>query len=108
MSVLNKAIRYYSSITDTTNGKEVNLLKVLQSNIHKSIIEKLRNEPDAAKQKTIKESLPCFTVSGVFNRQNAEGLLIPSRLAAIDLDSAEGFDVIHLLQCQSSVLYLFF
>ncbi len=97
MSVLNKAISYYSSKTDTTNGKEVNLLKVLQSNKHKSIIECLRNEPDTDKQKSIKETLPCYTVSGLFTRRKAEGLILPSGLAAIDLDSAEGYDVIHLL-----------
>jgi len=106
MSVLNKAISYYSSITDTKNGIEVNLLKVLQSNKHKSIIEQLRNEPDAAKQKAIKESLPCFTVSGVFNRRNAEGLILSSGLAAIDLDSAEGFDVIHLLNELKKLPYI--
>lgn len=97
MSVLNKNISYYPSITDTTKGVDVNLLQLLQSNKHKAIIERLRNEPDAYTQKTIKETLPCYTVSGIFTRRNAEGLVKPSGLAAIDLDSAEDYDAISLI-----------
>ena len=97
MSVLNKNISYYPSITDTTKGIEVNLLQLLQSNKHKVIIEQLRKEPDASIQKAIKETLSCFTVAGIFTKRNAEGLANSSHLAAVDLDSAEDYDVIHLL-----------
>jgi hypothetical protein len=97
MSVLNKNISYYPSIIATNKGIEVNLLRLLQSNKHKVLIERLRKEPNASIQKAIKETLPCFTVAGIFTRRNTEGLANSSGLAAIDLDSAEDYDVIHLL-----------
>lgn len=98
MSILNRNVSYYPSRTDTTKGVEINLLQILQSSKHKAIIERLRNEPDTLKQKAIKETLPCYTVAGIFTRRNAEGLLKPSGLAAIDLDSAENYDAIHLIK----------
>lgn len=96
MSVLNKPISYFQSIKSTTQGVDVNLLELLNSNEHKAKILQLRNS-DAAEQKALKEQLPCFTVAGTFSRRTNDGVIQLSGLAAIDLDGAEDYDVLHLL-----------
>ena len=96
MSVLNTTISYFPGITATTQGVEVNLLELLQSNKHKEAILHLR-QSDEVNQKQLKEKLPCYTVAGTFSRRCDDGLIQPSGLAAVDLDSAEGYDTIHLL-----------
>ena len=96
MSILNKTVSYFPRITATTQGVEKDLLTLLQSNKHKEKIQQLR-QSDEAVQKQLKEKLPCFTVAGTFSRRCDEGLVQPSGLAAVDLDSAEDYDVIHLL-----------
>jgi hypothetical protein len=45
----------------------------------------------------LKENLPCFTVTGTFSRRCEEGIIERSGLAPVDLDSAEDYDKIHLL-----------
>lgn len=98
MSILNKNISYFPSIIDTNKGVKVNLLQILKSDKHQATIERLRTESNTSIQKAIKETLPCYTVSGIFTRRNVEGLLQPSGLAAVDLDSAEDYDVVSLTQ----------
>ena len=87
----------YPNIVDTYKGVEVSLLSILESNEYKPVIEKLRNESDPAIQKKIKETLPCYTVSGVFVGRNSKGLIKSSGLAAVDLDSAENYDAISVI-----------
>jgi len=96
MSILNKTVSYFPSITATTQGVEVNLLALLQSNKHKEMILRLR-QSDETMQKQLKEKLPCYTVAGTFSRRCDDGLILPSGLAAVDLDSAENYDAIYLL-----------
>lgn len=97
MSILNKSISYFPSKNDTHGGVTVNLLQILNSTKHEVIIRILRAERDETIQKQIKEKLPCFTVAGVFTRRCESGLILPSGLAAVDLDSAEDYDVTLLL-----------
>src|ERR1035437_9255460 len=97
MSVLNKIVSYFPDISSTTNGADVSLLKLLQSNKHKQKILQLRSETDEGIQKQLKDKLPYYTVAGTFKHRSNEGLLQSSGLAAVDLDSAENYDVIHLL-----------
>lgn len=106
MSILNKQISYFPSTTDTRKGISVNLLMLLQSTKHKDLITTLRSEPDLEKQGKIKEDLPCYTVTGTFSRRCEEGLLLPSGLAAVDLDSAEDYDVIPLLHELKKIPYI--
>jgi len=96
MSVLNKNVSYFPGITATTQGVVVNLLTLLQSNRHKDALLRVRHSNDAD-QKRLKEDLPCYTVAGIFSRRCEEGLIHPTGLAAVDLDSAEDYDAIHLL-----------
>ena len=106
MSILDKQISYFPSTTITRKGISVNLLTLLQSTKHKVLITSLRAEPDPEKQGKIKESLPCYTVAGTFSRRCEEGLLLPSGLAAVDLDSAEDYDVIPLLHELKKIPYI--
>ncbi len=96
MSILNKIISYFPSKSATTQGIDVNLLTLLQSDKHKERIVNLRAST-AEVQKQLKDNLPCFTVAGTFSRRCEEGILIRSGLAAVDLDSAEDYDIPHLL-----------
>nr|MBK9653137.1 hypothetical protein [Bacteroidota bacterium] len=82
---------------NTTNGVDASLLVLLQSNKHEVIIQSLRAS-DEVTQKIIKESLPCYTVAGRFSMRSKAGLLELSGLANADLDSAEDYDIISLLQ----------
>lgn len=96
MSVLDKIVSYFPSKNATSKGVETSLLSILQSDKHKNIIQHLRAS-DPIIQKTLKEKLPCFTVAGTFSHRSKEGIKELSGLAAVDLDSAEDYDVIHLL-----------
>jgi hypothetical protein len=106
MSVLDKKISYYPSINDTKRGITVNLLQLLRSTKHEVSINSLRAESDPLIQKQLKDKLPCYTVSGEFNRRCEEGLISSSGLAAVDLDSAEDYDVMHLLQELKKIPYM--
>lgn len=97
MSALDKMVSYFPNRSATTQSTTVNLLRLLNSRRHQSIIESLRNEPDEAKQKEIKDTLSCYTVSGVFKQRNRNGLILPSNLACVDLDEADKYDVFDLL-----------
>ncbi|MES2023910.1 MAG: BT4734/BF3469 family protein [Patescibacteria group bacterium] len=96
MSILNKIVSYFPSVTATTQGVEVNLLDLLQSNKHKERILNLR-QSEKELQKKLKEKLPCYTPAGTFSRRCEKGLIKLSGLAAVDLDAAEDYDIIYLL-----------
>ena len=97
MSVLDKSVSYFPSTSETRKGVSVNLLTLLRSPRHIDVIRELRAETDPDRQKTIKDKLPCYTVAGTFSRRCEDGLILPSGLAAVDLDSAEDYDVIPLI-----------
>jgi len=96
MSVLNKKVSYFPGITATAQGVGVDLLTLLQSNKHKEAILRLR-ESNEDEQKRLKEKLPCYTVAGFFSRRCEEGLIQLTGLAAVDLDSAQDYDAVHLI-----------
>src|ERR1035437_5359647 len=97
MSVLNKLVSYYPSKDETNNGVDMSLLTILNSQKHKSRIMEVRDCTDEIIQKDLKLKLPCYTVAGIFKGRRNDGLILPSGLACVDLDSAEDYDVIHLL-----------
>ncbi len=97
MSVLDTLVSYFPNRAATKQSTSVNLIRLLTSSKHQSIITRLRGEFDEAKQKVIKDSLPCYTVAGVFSQRNQQGLIKPSGLACVDLDEADKYDVIDLL-----------
>lgn len=105
MSVLDKMVSYYPSVKATTQGRNVNLLTILRSDKHKDLIQNLRCSDEQAR-KIIKETLPCFTPTGTFNRRCEEGLKELSGLAPVDLDSTEKMDKQYLLTELHKLPYL--
>lgn len=105
MSVLDKLVSYYPSKNATTQGRDVNLLTILRSDRHKDLIQNLRCSDEQAR-KVIKDSLPCFTPTGTFNRRCEEGLKELSGLAPVDLDSTEKMDKQYLLTELRKLPYL--
>ena len=106
ISILNKPVSYYPNHSATAKGTTVNLLTILHSRKHKAIIEKLRNEPDPTRQQEIKDELPCYCVTGVYGRRNNEGLITSSGLACVDLDNAENYVVLDLLNELRKISYI--
>lgn len=98
LSILDRPVSYFSSVRDTKAGTSVSLLHLLNSKKHKDRILELRDETNPERQKRLKETLPCYTVSGVFSERSANGLHIPSGLAAVDLDSIEEYDPLQALK----------
>lgn len=97
MSVLSKMVSFFPSKEATTQGIIMNLLSILQSNKHEYVIGHIRQQTDLNIRRQLKNTLPCYTVAGTFSRRCDEGLIQLSGLAAVDLDSAEDYDIIHLL-----------
>ena len=106
MSVLDKTISFFPSTTDTRKGISVNLITLLRSKKYETLINDLRAETDHGMQSKMKEKLPCYTVAGTFSRRCEEGLILPSGLAAVDLDSAEDYDVIPLIHELKKIPYI--
>ena len=97
ISVLNKPVSYFPNVRAISQGSEQNLLRLLSSDEHKTVITSLRNAP-ADKQDRLKNRLPCFTVTGVFEGgRTDEHLKLSSGLACVDMDSAEDYDALNLL-----------
>lgn len=106
LSILDKPVSYYPTINQINSGTTISLLAILQSRKHKDLIQTLRNEPDASNQKKLKDTLPCYTVSGVFESRSKEGLVLPSGLAAVDLDSVDNYQPLQVLQELRKVSYI--
>jgi len=106
MSVLHTNVSYYPSILASDSGTNVPLLSILNTSKHQSSIINIRNESNPELQKALKEKLPCFTVSGIFNRRTNNGLISYSGLAAVDLDSVEDYDPILVMQELKKIPYI--
>lgn len=96
MSILDKPVSYFPSVTETTKGVVTSLLTILKSDKHKQMVLNLRASPEEI-QKQLKVQSPCYTIAGTFSTRSAEGLIQLSGLAAVDLDSAENYDTAYLL-----------
>lgn len=84
-------VSIYKNVLDTT-GKPIELSKILnaiKSGHWKNTIEKLRVITEEKEQKAFKNTLPCFTPSGVFSTRTVEGLKEHSGILVIDIDTKE-------------------
>ena len=78
----------YVSVFDNTfakTGRTETLCAFLFAD-HAAQVEAVRNEQDPQRQKALKLSLPCATISGVFSRRDREHLEQYSGLLCIDID----------------------
>lgn len=90
-------ITIFKNITQTTNGVEIELNKVLeyiksgrwefQVNNYRELAQTLGKKHDSSK--AAKKALPYFTVSGTFSKRSDEGLLDHSGFVAIDIDGIQ-------------------
>ena len=84
-------VSIYKNVLDTT-GKPVELSKILnaiKSGHWAKTIEELRNITEEKEQKVFKNTLPCFTPSGVFNTRPVEALKEHSGVLVIDIDTKD-------------------
>lgn len=65
------------------------ILSAIQSGKWKPQIEKLRAIQDEKAQKTFKNTLPCYTPSGLFSERNAESLKSHSSVLVLDFDKKD-------------------
>jgi hypothetical protein len=74
------------------NAENVNLFDFLTDQTHKDTIAWIRRS-DKETRKTLKATLPCITVSGIFEKRSAKGLIKHSGLMCIDIDAGDNPDI---------------
>lgn len=83
---------YYGGITKIIPDENINiqeLLKELCKQTTKTLIDKIRTIEDKKERNKIKKYLPYVTISGVFEKRNADFITTQSGYAAIDIDCIE-------------------
>lgn len=99
-------VSIYKDVLDTI-GKTVDLSKILNAikNGHwAKTIENLRIIEEEKEQKAFKNTLPCFTPSGVFSTRTVAGLKEHSGILVIDIDAKENQGL--LSKCNESRQHL--
>ena len=86
-----RQVSIYKDVLDTV-GKPIELSRILQaikSGHWSKTIEKLRSISEEKEQKAFKNTLPCFTPSGIFSTRMVDGLKEHSGILVIDIDTKE-------------------
>ncbi|MBM2833775.1 MAG: ZnF protein [Candidatus Brocadiaceae bacterium] len=89
--VIDSNVSLYNNVTDT-RGKPAsfaNILEGIKCGTWAELVERLRSIKNEAEQKLFKNTLPCFTASGVFSIRNLINLVKHSDLIAIDIDAKD-------------------
>lgn len=71
---------------DDSEIETISLARALFSDAWRAKVEAVRAEKDPAKQKALKDALPCFTPAGTFRHVSRAGLQTPSRFLCVDID----------------------
>lgn len=71
---------------DDSEIETITLGHALTADTWRARVEAVRAEKDAAKQKALKDALPCFTPSGVFTHVYRAGLVRHSGFISLDID----------------------
>lgn len=88
-TIFNVQISCLKSVFDV-KGETLLLSDLLTGDKFKDVVEAVRNEKDADKQKELKKNLPCYTPSGIFGSPvNAKNLQKHSGFICIDLDAKD-------------------
>lgn len=85
---MQERVSIFANVADV-QGKEVSLstvLNAIKNGKWKDKITKLRSIKDEKEQKAYKNTLPCFTGSGVFSSRKSEGLTTHSNIMILDFD----------------------
>lgn len=86
-----RQVSIYKNVLDTI-GKPIELSKILHAikiGHWKNTIEKLRGITEEKEQKAYKNTLPCFTPSGIFSTRTVDGLKEHSGILVVDIDTKE-------------------
>jgi hypothetical protein len=85
------------------------LIELVKYGRFRKEVEKLRSVESKSEYDKIKrESLPCVTVSGTFDKRNSEGLIKHSGLIQIDFDNVNDYDSVFNQLCNDTYTYLCF
>lgn len=90
-NILDVQISFYKKITDKL-PVEANLLDLLTGkgqDEYKDAVCSVRAEVNSEKRKKLKESLPMYTISGLFTRSGGAGIYAPTSLIGIDIDEKD-------------------
>jgi predicted P-loop ATPase len=79
-------------------------LERVKNGFWKHEVEKVRCEQNNEKRKSLKKSMPCVTISGIFNHRNEIGLLKHSGFICIDIDGFNDKKQLELDQYTYSVI----
>lgn len=98
--MIEQQVSVYKDVSDV-RGKEVSLSTVLdaiKSGKWKDQITRLRSIQDETEQKAFKNTLLCFTGSGVFSSRKTEGLIAHSGIMILDFDAKDNPRIIEKRQ----------
>lgn len=84
----------FENYTSSIPYKQVNLLKCLITDKYKDEVERYRNSDNEREKKSIKSSLPCVTVSGIFTRRCESDIIIHSGYICLDIDGKDQTGII--------------
>ena len=71
---------------DDSEIETITLARALFSDAWRAKVEAIRAEKDPAKQKALKDALPCFMPAGTFRHPDNSGLIAPSGFLYADID----------------------
>ena len=92
VNIFDRNVSWFANVKKSTQPKGVTTISRIirgRNSQTRSLIEEYRKTGD----KTIKESLPCYTVSGTFNTRNEKSLISHSGIVCIDIDEDKNLDV---------------
>lgn len=85
------------------------LLEAVRFGYVQEVVETLRGTISQDEYKRIKiESLPCVTLSGIFEHRDSKGLVRHSGLMQIDIDNVEAYDPLYESICRDNYTYVCF
>lgn len=85
------------------------LLEAIRFGYVQEVVETLRGTISQDEYKRIKiESLPCVTLSGIFEHRDSKGLVRHSGLMQIDIDNVEAYDPLYESICRDNYTYVCF
>jgi hypothetical protein len=81
-------VSFFSDVSHT-KGTTKPLHECLLTSEYKHAVQRIRNETDQEKIKFLKEQIPCFTPSGIFEPRSDAGLIEHSGFICVDIDGKD-------------------
>ncbi len=86
-----RKVSFYENVKDTIGKQDLcsNILEGIKSGTWKASVERLRSIQAETEQKLYKNTLPCFTASGIFSTRKSDCLVKHSGFLVIDIDAKD-------------------